>query len=287
MNEGEQKIPFKFYLVNKQVDLAYDGIIGRDFLRNMQAKICYDSNTIVIKTPNGEWTKRIGDMKNVKENRRSSTLKVPKRSEIIVRIPVENGVEGADGLTDKTEITRGVYLASSLIRIEGDQTITSILNTNETDVGVEIPAIKSGEYKTGEEESSQKYIGSIAPIKREIIQNRAHEVLVKLRLENLNPEERQVMEDTCRDYHDIFYLPGDTLICTTTVKHSISVIPGTSPINTRLYRLAESQKAKVDKQVDKLLKEEVIKKNSVVLVRKRTTPTERPQPAGEVYANFS
>jgi hypothetical protein len=29
------------------------------------------------------------------------------------------------------------------------------------------------------------------------------------------------------------------------------------------------------------------KLNSVVLVRKRTIPTERPQPAGEVSANFS
>jgi hypothetical protein len=30
-----------------------------------------------------------------------------------------------------------------------------------------------------------------------------------------------------------------------------------------------------------------LKLNSVVLVRKRTIPTERPQPAGEVNANFS
>jgi hypothetical protein len=122
MHEGEQTFQFKFHLVNKQVDLAYDGIIGRDFLRNTQPKICYESNTVVIKTPNGEWTKAIGDKKNVKENRRSSTLKVPKRSEVIVRIPVENGAEGADGLIEKTEITRCVYLASCLIRIEGDQT---------------------------------------------------------------------------------------------------------------------------------------------------------------------
>jgi hypothetical protein len=62
------------------------------------------------------------------------------------------------------------------------------------------------------------------------------------------------MEGTCRDYHCIFYLPGDTLSCTTTAKHSISVIPGTSPINTRPYRLPESQKA----EVDRLLKEGVI-----------------------------
>jgi hypothetical protein len=31
----------------------------------------------------------------------------------------------------------------------------------------------------------------------------------------------------------------------------------------------------------------VLKKNSVVLVRMRTIPTERPQPVGEVSANFS
>jgi hypothetical protein len=35
---------------------------------------------------------------------------------------------------------------------------------------------------------------------------------------------------------------------------------------------------------DKLKKEQL---NSVVLVRKRTIPTERPQPIGEVSANFS
>jgi hypothetical protein len=32
---------------------------------------------------------------------------------------------------------------------------------------VEIPAIKWEEYETGEEEGSQKYIGSVAPIKGE------------------------------------------------------------------------------------------------------------------------
>jgi hypothetical protein len=31
----------------------------------------------------------------------------------------------------------------------------------------------------------------------------------------------------------------------------------------------------------------ITKKNSVVLVRKRTIPTEQPQPVGEVSANFS
>jgi hypothetical protein len=77
-----------------------------------------------------------------KKNRRISSLKVQRRSEVIVRIPVENGVEGAEGIIEKTEITEGIYLASSLIKIESDQATTSILNTNEKDVVVEIPTIK-------------------------------------------------------------------------------------------------------------------------------------------------
>jgi hypothetical protein len=69
-------------------------------------------------------------METVKETRRISTLRVPKTSEVIVRIPVENGV-GADGITEETERTDGV----SLIKIEGNQAITGILHLNEEDVG--------------------------------------------------------------------------------------------------------------------------------------------------------
>jgi hypothetical protein len=120
---------------------------------------------------------------------------------------------------------------------------------------VEIPKM---EWENYDAEDSQKYIGAVSPIKREEFQNRAHKVLEKLRLEHLNPEERQMLENTCKDYQDIFYLPGDRLSCTTTVKHSINVMPGTSPINTRPYRLPETQRTEIDKQVDKLLKEEII-----------------------------
>jgi hypothetical protein len=70
-----------------------------------------------LKTQNHEWAKEIGGAKTVEENHGICTLRVPKRSEVIVRIPVENGVEGADGLIETTEITEGVYVASSLIRL--------------------------------------------------------------------------------------------------------------------------------------------------------------------------
>ena len=60
----------------------------------------------------------------------------------------------------------------------------------------------------------------------------------------------------------MFYLPGDQLSSTNAVKHSINVEPGTAPINTRPYRLPESQKQEVDTQVTKLLREGIIQESA-------------------------
>jgi hypothetical protein len=56
VSEGQHKVRFKFQLVNKQVDLAYDGIIGKDFLRFTRARICFKNNSVVFNTPEGETT---------------------------------------------------------------------------------------------------------------------------------------------------------------------------------------------------------------------------------------
>jgi hypothetical protein len=260
VREGKKKIHFKFQLVNKQVDLAYDGIIGRDFLRNAKARICFKSNMVVFDTPDGEWIKAIGEKSMGKGNPRVCIVQVPGRSETIVKIPVENGIEGAEGIVEKMELTKGVYLASSLITVTKGQAITSVLNTTEKEVVIEIPEIKWENYKVQEEEISS-LVGSLATNQGNV-RSQTQEVLRVLRLENLNPEERRVMEKTCEDYQDIFYLSEDRLSCTPTVKHSINVVPGTSPIYTRPYRLPESQKEEVEKQVGKLLKEGIIKESN-------------------------
>jgi hypothetical protein len=100
-----------------------------------------------------------------------------------------------------------------------------------------------------EEERFQISVGSLTATGSGA-RNRTHGVLEALQLDHLNPEERRVMEETCKGYQDIFYLQGDRLSCMTTVKHSINVVPGTSPVYTRPYRLPESQKAEIENQVN-------------------------------------
>jgi hypothetical protein len=90
-------------------------------------------------------------------------------------------------------------------------------------------------------------------------------------LEHLNTEERKLLVQTCLDYQDIFYLHGDTLSSTDAARHAINVEPGTEPINTKPYRLPETQMSEVSKQVTKLLRDGIIEEsvspwNSPILV---------------------
>ena len=48
VREGEMSIPYHLQLVSKQVDLKGDGILGRDFLKAMRARICYREEVLIF-----------------------------------------------------------------------------------------------------------------------------------------------------------------------------------------------------------------------------------------------
>jgi hypothetical protein len=134
------------------------------------------------------------------------------------------------------------------------------LNTRDEEVVMEIPCIRWEKYTPDGPDGDicTSNVGAVAPVEKKIGQSREEKVIANLRLGHLNSEENRVIENTCRDYQDIFYLKGDRLSCTNAVKLFINVIPGTSPINTRPYRLPEAQKREVDTHVTKLLQEGII-----------------------------
>ena len=57
-------------------------------------------------------------------------------------------------------------------------------------------------------------------------------------------------------------MPGDKLSSTGAARHSITVEPGTKPMNTRPYSLPETQKMEANKQVKKLLQEGIIEESN-------------------------
>lgn len=246
MYEGSVRIPFTFQLVDKRVDLPCDGILGRDFLARAGANICYEKGTLTLGLGRDKIHKVLTPINTGGQAREVRRLELPGRTEIVVRLPVEGTTRDNDGLTEKRVIQEGLYLAGAVTKVQSGYAITSIVNTTDENVEIEEPVLKVTEIEPGtpteppNDSSTGRYL------------DRSEEVLKRLRLEHLNREERKEIEKTCLDYQDIFHLPGEKVSCTPVVKHEIRLEPGTEPINSRPYRLPESQKQEVRRQVEEL-----------------------------------
>ena len=254
--EGTVRIPFRFHLVSKQVDLLGDGILGRDFLKQMQAKICYQSKTLTFMYAGVTISKPLSNEflgnKLSKPRERVGLMKIPPRSETIVRLPAENESETAEGIVERKELMPGVYIAGSLVKVEHGCVITSVLNTTEKEINIPEPVVMVTKL-----DSEKPYLPN-PNFPAEQHRSRYENLLDKIDMKNLNPEEKESLGEICFDYQDTFFLPGDRLSCTNAVKHTIHLEPGTVPINTRPYRLPESQREEIDRQVTNLLEEGVI-----------------------------
>jgi hypothetical protein len=135
-------IPYSFQLVSHQVDLKGDGILGRDFLKVMQAHICYKERLLTFQYKGTIVRKKLGPLMGAEDetpqDRRADRLTLPARTEMIVRLPVNVESHVKEGLVEKSEVLTGVYLAESLVKVNNGHIITSVLNTREQEV--EIPS---------------------------------------------------------------------------------------------------------------------------------------------------
>jgi len=247
---GSKSVTHSFQLVGKQVDIPCDGILGRDFLQRARAKICYETRTVILYGEKYEMVDKAE--KWGRQGIKAGQIRLPPRTESIVRVPVAPGSPQV-GITSKRELQEGVILAATLAKVVDGYVLTSVLNTKEIETEVPEPVVELDEI---EPEWEKCCSAEFEP------QDREGDILSQLRLEHLNTEEQKSLIAACSDFADIFYLPGDKLTSTGAAQHSISIEPGTEPINTRPYRLPEAQKGEVKRQVQKLLQEGIIEESS-------------------------
>jgi hypothetical protein len=250
------KILFTFQLVSKQVDIPCDGILGRDFLEIAGAQICYASGTLIFGPGNSKISKALLPINAGSQTKKVRRLALLSRTELMVRLSVKEGTQIREGVTEKREIQKGIYLAGAVTRIQAGYVITSIANTNSEEIEIVEPVLEMEEIETG----TREY-----PHEREIGDkrlNRTEEVLKRLRLEHLNSEERQQVEKLCATYQDIFHLPGEILTSTAAVRHEIRTELGVEPVNVKPYRLPQSQKQEVRRQVEELRRGGIITESS-------------------------
>ena len=78
-----------------------------------------------------------------------------------------------------------------------------------------------------------------------------------LRLDHLNPEEKDHILEIVREFPDNYYPPGEPLTPTHLLQHKIHTLDGV-PINTIPYRFPPSQRKKVERLIYKMKTEGAI-----------------------------
>jgi len=142
-------------------------------------------------TLNGEVCKMVGKTKQSETGEPSvrGRIKLPQRTESIARVPVTPG-SPLVGMTNMCELQEGVILAASLTKVVEGYVMTSILNTNDTEVDVQEPLVELDEFDSAWDRSCSTEFE---------YQDREKGILTQLRVEYLNMEEIKLLIQACSD----------------------------------------------------------------------------------------
>ena len=233
----------KFHIF-KNLPLKVDGIIGLDFLCCYKSSISLNSNTLTLYVNDRKCFIPIYETPDYTSN----YLFIPARSESLHYVAVNSDLKG-DCVICTRELGKDLYLGSAIVRIKDGKIPIRVLNVGSSDV--QLPKFSP------EVESLHNYTICMFN-KDESNAKRANIMSSLLKLDHLNLEENKSIHAICKKYVDIFYLPGDRLNTTDIYQQSITLKPNVSPIYVKPYRLPQSVKPEIQKQIKNLLKDDII-----------------------------
>lgn len=233
-------ISFKheFHIVQDKFNIPNDGIIGNDFLTKYGAVIDYERNRLILQVPENNVKKEkqaVIDLQNEMQTRRVSNSSVRKKGD-------RNYFKYNDVLVKpNTEI---VPLKTITIDIDDDDIFESLLNDNDASkmANIKIASIDSTEITDAH--------------------NRREYLMSNLDIGHCEEMEKIEMTKICEQYGAAFYIDGDKLNHTDVISHFIALKPGTSPIFTRQYRIPETQRGEIQRQIDELEMKGIIEKSN-------------------------
>lgn len=265
--ENGDKISQNFQIVPDDFPIPCNGILGKDFLKANKCIINYSKNSLELLSND-----YIGSFNLRTCNDSSNSILVPARSEKLINLSFDLKPNG-EYFCESLEIIEGIFLANSLIKIENNVAYTSIINATEKDYilktnSVNIVSLDSYDvFKLYDWDDS--------------IENRLAKLESIISTKHMNTEESTSILQICRDYNDVFLLEGDKLTSTDKITHSISTPPNVKPIYIKPYRLPEASKQDVNLELDKMLKDDIIKPSHspwnfpLLIVPKKSDNTEK------------
>ena len=271
--------------------MEFDGVIGNDFIAKFHAHLDYFGRTITLPLMSlykkdlsidaaasltnqnvlDKVLQIVPPLAKTKQSHMMSAI-IPARSEKLISIKTDRN---SDCLILGTEIQHQVYLGSSLSSSVDNSILVTILNANDKDVTVDAEHICNHVHNIDDYEIFNLDNTEVSPTN--VDPNRLENLENSLKLDHLNEEERSSILTICRNYHDIFHLPSDTLTVTTATTHKIPMLPDSGIVFKKQYSRPRWEWEIINDHVDQLMRDNRIVPssspyNSPVLVVPRKGP---------------
>lgn len=108
--------------------------------------------------------------------------------------------------------------------------------------------------------TNHSFIRLFQPNELETEEERCEYLLNNIDLNHCSIEQKSAMHDIFKQYSMAFQIDGEKFQHTSASEHKINLIPGTTPTNIRQFRIPESHKAEIQKQLDDLETKGIISK---------------------------
>lgn len=230
---------FTNYNINKPIKFLvldwnnhYDALISTNDLKQLGAILNYQTNTLTIQGKPIPFYEELNNVNPMPLKRISKTLFVP--------VKVSGNIYIPETKIKNLIIPEGIYVSRN--------NYIEIPHESEVEINnlTPIEAEPLSEFII----SDRNPFNIHSELNKEIINN--------IRTEHMNNEERNMIINLCRQYTDIFYQTNVKLSSACLVKHHIRTT-NNDPVFTRNFRHPHHMKGEIQKQVEKLLKDEIIR----------------------------
>lgn len=254
------QINFPFHIVDEVFPIPSHGIMGKDFIQYFKCNLDYSEMNFTIKTEKHTITMPIN------YGPTEYNIAIPARCKVFRAFKIHN----FSGTTfiEHQEISPGIFIANTIAH--EPIAMVRVVNTNE-----EMAIIKN-EIRT---HTDIRMYNIFTMNKTERSNNRIAE-LEKIFKQNTPKEKIHTLMTLCKSYTDIFTLQNDKMTTNNFYEQKIRMTDDT-PVYTKNYRTPHGQKEEIDKQVNKLMKNELIEpslspyNSPILLVPKKSTNKEK------------
>lgn len=215
----------------------FDGLIGLDLLEKLESNIDLKNKLLITRQSTNPLLMYDSRNCNLYEDI------IPANSSKLVKVPI-NFHDGEVFIPE--QFLSNCTIGDCVTTVTSNRGIIEVANPTRHDLVFSMDRPLSAELFNAQ------------CMRTEPISSRTKEVLSRLRMDHLNPEERANLEILCARYSDVFYIEGEPLTFTNQIKHSIRT-KDEIPAYTKSYRYPFIHRQEVQDQISKMLDQGIIR----------------------------